>query len=116
MLAWLMLVLSSLGAAPLGMAHAHAAPGLDADAMASEPAHPGMAHTLSRDDCNHAHDHCCGDAPGHVCGCAGLCASAVPALPAGALTALPVTLAYAPPLRVRAPSTPRVPPLRPPLA
>lgn len=115
LLAWLMLLLGSLTAAPLGMTHAHAAPGSQAGAMAAEPTQAGMAHLLSQDDCHHAHDHCCGDAPGHACGCAGLCASAVPPMP-GVMTALPATLAYAPPLRVRAPSTPRVPPLRPPLA
>ncbi|MGN2251881.1 hypothetical protein ACFWZ4_00700 [Frateuria sp. GZRe12] len=115
LLAWLMLVLSSLGTASLGIAHAHAAPASHAGAMAAAPTHPGMAHMLSQDDCHHAHDHCCGDALGHACGCAGLCASAVPPMP-GVITALPATLAYAPPLRVRAPSTPWAPPLRPPLA
>lgn len=115
LLAWLMLVLSSLATAPFGMAHAHAAPESGADTMAAEPAHPGMAHMLSQDDSTHVHDNCCGGDLGQACGCFGLCASAVPPMSAG-VTALPIALAYAPPLRVRAPSTPRVPPLRPPLA
>ncbi|UGB47310.1 hypothetical protein LQ772_08520 [Frateuria edaphi] len=116
LLAWLMLVLSSLTGAPFGMVQAHVATGSHARAMVAQPTHPGVAHLLSQDDCHHAHDRFCGGALGHACGCAGLCASAVPAMPASAMTALPATRAYAPPLQVRAPSTPRVPPLRPPLA
>jgi hypothetical protein len=119
-MAWLMLVVTSLGAAPMGTGHSHG-PAVDAvTATASEPSHHGLAHH----DPTHASSHeCCGQqagdpgaATGHACGCIGMCASAVLPAPAGVVMDSWVSTDYAQPARLNAPSTLTSPPLRPPLA
>ncbi|UGB39533.1 hypothetical protein [Frateuria soli] len=117
LMGWLMLVISSLAAAPAGMGQIHEPPMQAATAMAD-----GSSQGLAHDDHAHASSHdCCdqhGDDPGSVsgqaCGCVGMCASAVPPMAPGVLMASWVSGGYAQPLRLRAPSAPVSPPLRPP--
>lgn len=110
-LAWLMLVVTSLAAAPLEApcAHPHA---VHATAAAvGEPSHHGMEHRASHDCCQD-HAGCCG--ANHACGCAGMCASVLLPVPAGVTAATALAAIYALPLRVHAPSVDSAPPLRPP--
>lgn len=113
LVAWWMLVFSSLVAAPLGVESAHAHCMHGATAAVGEPTHHGLTHTASHDCCAQ-HDDCRGNASGHACGCVGMCASALPPEPGGMLMTAWVTAAYAGPTRLHAPSAPATPPLRPP--
>lgn len=115
LLAWLMLVITSLAAAPLGMASTHTHAMHAATAAVGEPMHHGSNHVPSHDCCA-AHIHCCGTPAGHVCGCVGMCASALPPTPAGPVPGALMAVVHPWPLRVHAPSAPTAPPLRPPSA
>ncbi|MCX7514254.1 hypothetical protein [Frateuria sp. STR12] len=113
LLAWLMLVVTSLAAAPLGMGSAYAHSVHEATAAVGEPLHHGLSHVPSHDCCEQ-HDGCCGHATAHVCGCVGMCASALAPMPASLLTASAVSAGYGHPTRIHAPTLPAAPPLRPP--
>jgi hypothetical protein len=113
-LAWLMLVITSLAAAPLdmGRAHAHAMDGLTA--AVGEPLHHQGQSQAPSHDCCAQHDGCCGHQAGHACGCVGMCASAVPPTPASLIAAWTGRSLYDRAMRVHAPSVVAAPPLRPP--
>lgn len=114
LMAWLMLVITSLAAAPLGMGSAPAHAMHAATAAVGEPLHHAASGHAPSHDCCEQHADCCGNPTGHVCGCVGMCASALPPTPASVVVASWIATAYAPPLRLHAPSAPTAPPLRPP--
>lgn len=113
-LAWLMLIITSLNAATL-----------DAGAHTAVRGH-GVAAPLDA----HCHDastqmHSCCDEDGHSCdsgmalhgcGCAAISASVLPSAPIDIPAALALTRICAKPIRSTAPTVDAAPPLRPPLA
>lgn len=113
-LAWLMLVINSLAAAPMGMTgvpHSHA---MHATVAAvSEHCHHHVAVKGSRSCCDDQAG-CCGGMMGHTCNCAAMCSTTLPPEPAVALISTAITARYALPLPSSAPSLNTAPPLRPP--
>jgi hypothetical protein len=113
-LAWLMLVVNSLAAAPMGMtgippfhpAHATVA-------VASEHCHHQAAVAGPRSCCDDQAG-CCGDMMGHACNCSAMCSTTLPSAAAVVLTSSTITVRYAMPLPLGAPSLNTAPPLRPP--
>ena len=113
-LAWLMLVINSLAAAPMGMTgvpHSHAmhAP----VAAASEHCHRHTAVKGSRSCCDDQVG-CCGGMTGHTCNCAAMCSTTLPPAATVVLTSAAIPVRYAMPLPSSAPSLNTAPPLRPP--
>jgi len=114
MLAWLMLVINSLAAAPMGMSgmpQSH--PMRTTVAAVSEPCHHPVAARMSRSCCGDQAG-CCDGMAGHACTCTALCNTTLPPAAGGVLTAVALTASYAMPLPVSAPSLNTSPPLRPP--
>ena len=113
-LAWLMLVVNSLAAAPMGMTggpHSHSMH--TTVAAVSEPCHHHVAAKGSQSSCDDQSG-CCGGAAGHACTCAAMCSTT---LAPGATTvpvSTPITARYAMPLPRSAPALNTAPPLRPP--
>jgi hypothetical protein len=113
-LAWLMLVINSLAAAPMGMTGAPHSHAMHATvAAASEHCHHHAAVKASRSSCDDQAG-CCGGMAGHACTCAAMCSTAVPPAAAVVLTSATITVGYAMPLPSSAPSLNAAPPLRPP--
>jgi len=118
-LAWLMLVVTSLAAAPRCAEHHH---GSASHAMATTAvAYAQNAHAAAvRGSAKAAHSccdgdgDCCGGPSNTACGCAAMNASVLPSAVATVAAVLPMAMAYASPARVRAPTTDLAPPLRPP--
>jgi hypothetical protein len=113
-LAWLMLVVNSLAAAPMGMAgmpHSHVMQATVA--AAGEHGHHDVAVQASRSCCDDQ-DGCCGGMTGHTCNCAAMCSTTLPPVAAGVLASVAITASYAMPLPSSAPSLNTAPPLRPP--
>ena len=125
-LAWLMLVINSLAAAPLGMTgmpHAH--PVHATAAAVGGPAISGPAvigHVqqvvpmAAPASAGADHADCCGGPDTRHCACAAICATALAPMAVVALTPLATTTIYAIPLRLSPPSLATAPPLRPPAA
>jgi hypothetical protein len=112
-LAWLMLVTSSLIAAPLGM-DGHAAHSIHAVVAAvGEHCHDGASTVIST-SCGDDHAGCCGSQPGASCNCAAMCSSVLPSASATIAGSTLVAVAYGLPSRISAPSPDTAPPLRPP--
>ena len=111
-LAWLMLVTTSLAAAPMGM-QAHDAPPIHAaTSVAGDRCHhDGLAMDSAAS--THHLAGCCGSQAMPGCHCAAMCASAVPAT-LTMIAAAPVSISYDMPPRIMAPSPDTAPPLRPP--
>lgn len=106
-LAWLMLVINSLAAAPMGMTgvpHSH-------------PMHATVAEV-----CEHGHHDvvvkasrsCCGGMTGHACHCAAMCSATLPPAAVVVLVSVSITNSYAMPPPSSASSLNTAPPLRPP--
>lgn len=113
-LAWLMLVTSSLAAAPLGM-EGHSAHSRHAVvATVGEPCHYDATAKASQSSCLD-HDGCCGDLAGHSCDCAAMCSSVLPSTPSAITGSAAITVVYGAPSRASAPSPDTAPPLRPPM-
>ncbi|UJJ58300.1 MULTISPECIES: hypothetical protein [Rhodanobacter] len=114
MLAWLMLVINSLAAAPMGMTGGpHSHPMHATVAAVSEHCHHHVAVKASRSCCDDQAG-CCGGMTGHTCNCAAMCSTTLPPGPAVALISTAITARYALPLPSSAPSLNTAPPLRPP--
>ena len=121
-LAWLLLVINSLAAAPLGMAAgsaSHNAPAPAAVAHAAIVATPAMlaAHARCDDDsCCDKQAGCCDGLAAHGCSCAAMCSASLP--PESLITLAPAAIgrSYALPPSLSAPSLHAAPPLRPPVA
>jgi len=133
-LAWLMLVINSLGAAPLGMAgmtHAHAmavtmtavggpaiaepavvGPAVGGPAVGRHVHQTAPMAAIAPSDADHAD--CCGTPGTRHCACAAICASALAPMTATTLTPLAMATIYAIPSRISPPSLATSPPLRPP--
>ena len=114
-LAWLMLVINSLAAAPMGMTgmpHSH--PMHTTVAAASEHCHHHVAANKAARSCCDDQAGCCGGMTGHTCNCAAMCSTTLPPEPAVALVSAAITARYAMPLPSSAPSLNTAPPLRPP--
>jgi hypothetical protein len=114
-LAWLMLVINSLAAAPMGMTgvpHSHAMHATVA--AASEHGHHHVAVNKASRFCCDNQDGCCGGMTGHTCSCAAMCGTTL--LPGAAVVLTPTAIiaSYAMPLPGSAPSLNTAPPLRPP--
>lgn len=106
-LAWLMLVINSLAAAPMGMTGVpHTHPMHATVAAVSEHGHHDVAVKASRP--------CCGGMTGHTCHCAAMCSATL--LPAAVvvLTSVAITTGYAMPPPSSTSSLNTAPPLRPP--
>lgn len=115
-LAWLMLVVNSLAAAPpqmAGMSQAHAmtAPMATVGTHADQVGPMTAAMTAGADPVD-----CCGQLAAHHGACAAICITALTPAAAVALTPLALTAAYAMPRRISPPSLVAAPPLRPPAA
>jgi hypothetical protein len=112
LLAWLMVVVTSLTAAPLGAVR--------------HPAHAARTTVVTADECCHHDTHAktaqsctdhvggCGGSGGHACGCAAMGASMLPSVVASIATAMIVALRYGTPDPGRALASMTAPPLRPP--
>jgi len=113
LLAWLMLISTSLAAAPMGMAmHGSAA-----HAMAATGAAPHHGAAVSNHPAaNMADRACCGDQMASGCHCHSVCGSVLHSVTVVVPTAMPFAVVYGPPSSVRAPSPNTAVPLRPPLA
>ncbi|MEO5829459.1 MAG: hypothetical protein ABIQ36_02720 [Rhodanobacter sp.] len=113
-LAWLMLVTTSLAAAPLGMG-GHAAHSRHAAVAAvGEPCLHGATAKTAQSSCLDVG--CCGDLAGHSCSCATMCSSVLPSAPAIIIGSTAISVAYGLPSSANAPSPDTAPPMRPPLA
>ena len=120
-LAWLLLVINSLAAAPLGMAAgsaSHNAPPA-AVAHAAIIATPTMLAAHARCDdgsCCDRQAGCCDGLAAHGCSCAAMCSASLP--PESLITLAPAAIgrSYALPPSLSAPSLHAAPPLRPPVA
>jgi hypothetical protein len=112
--AWLMLVTTSLAAAPLGMGGHSAHVTHAAVAAVGQPCHHGATAKTSQSSC--LDDGCCGDLAGHSCNCATMCSSMLPAAPAIITGSTAISVAYGLPSSANAPSPDKAPPMRPPLA
>ncbi|MEO7198667.1 MAG: hypothetical protein ABIY56_00445 [Dokdonella sp.] len=115
-LAWLMLVVTSVAAAPMGMQAQDAQPiqattsitGTNAHCHDGGPASDSAAHLHHQPDC-------CGSQAMPGCHCAAMCASAVPTT-LTMIAAVRLSTSYRMPPRIVAPAPNSAPPLRPPLA
>lgn len=116
-LAWFMLVVNAVVAAPMGM-HATSA----ADAMLATPAvvavhcHDSSAvqQVVESDTGCAVRADCCGGMTGDQCPCAAMCAAALAPLPAGQTAPLGHVATYPVPRLLDAPALAAAPPLRPP--
>ena len=119
-LAWLLLVINSLAAAPLGMVAGHAShTALAAVAHAAPVAMPGMpvVHAGSDDrSCCNGQTGCCDGLTAHGCSCAAMCSASLPPESLMTLASAGIGLTYALPPSLSAPSLHAAPPLRPPVA
>ena len=107
-LAWLMLVINSLAAAPMGMVEGAHSPAMHATAATiGEHSHP-------RGSCCDDQGSACGDMAGFTCHCVAACSTALPTAGMAVLTPLATTVRYAVLLPRSAPSLDNAPPLRPP--
>lgn len=114
-LAWLMLVINSLAAAPMGMTGVpHSHPMHTTVAAVSEHCHHHAAANKAARSCCDDQAGCCGGMTGHNCNCAAMCGTTLPPEPAVVLVSAAVTARYAMPLPSSAPSLNTAPPLRPP--
>lgn len=118
-MAWLMLVIASLGASPVGTGDMHGDAKQDVPAAAAGlsryPTHADHSHASSHECCDQATADS-GTAGEQACACIGVCAGPVPPAPGGVVMASLLPSRYAQPLRQHAPSAPTSPPLRPPPA
>jgi hypothetical protein len=113
-LAWLMLVATSLTAAPLGM-EGHTAHSTHAViAAVGEHCHHGMHDAGSSGSCCDDHAGCCGGQAGLGCHCASMCSSALPTCSTTITGSSVLGAIYGAPARISAPSPATAPPLRPP--
>lgn len=116
-LAWLMLLVNAVAAAPMGM---HAMAGADAmeatsavidvhchDAASMPMAAGNDAGCADRTDC-------CGGMAGNQCTCAAMCATALAPIMAVATDPIALAAIYAMPRLLDAPALAAAPPLRPP--
>ena len=113
-LAWLMLVINSLAAAPMGMMgspHSHVVH--TTIAAVSEHCHHHVAVKGSRSCCDDQAG-CCDGITGHGCNCAAMCSTTLPPAAAVIMASVATTARYAMPLPSSAPSLNTAPPLRPP--
>jgi len=117
-LAWLMLVVNSLAAAPLGMAAGHAShTALAVVAHAppvSPPAMPAVHASYDDRSCCNGQAGCCDGLTAHGCSCAVMCSASLPPESLMTLTPAGIGLTYALPPSLSAPSLHAAPPLRPP--
>jgi len=119
-LAWLMLVVNSLAAAPLGMAagrHAdapHAALVVAQAVHIPTPAMPVAAASADDRPCCNAPADCCDGLTAHDCCCAAVCTSSLPPSSLMALAPAAIDTTYALQRAISAPSLHTAPPLRPP--
>ncbi|WP_449423267.1 hypothetical protein [Rhodanobacter lindaniclasticus] len=116
LLAWAMLVVNALAAAPMGMTggpHLHATQA--AIAAAGEHGHHHAAVKASQSGCGDQAG-CCDGMDGHTCQCAAMCSTTMPPAMVVVPTAIAMTTSYATPLPGSAPSLNTAPPLRPPAA
>ncbi len=116
MLAWLMLVINSLAAAPMGMMgapHSHAM--YAAVAATTAHCHHDMAVKQSRHSCGDQAA-CHGGMTEGTCHCAAMCSTTLPPATAVVLASTVTSNRYAMPLPGGAPSLNTAPPLRPPAA
>ena len=118
-LAWLMLVIQSVAAAPMSMpmaSHAQAEHPMVA-AAAAHAAHGMHCHhaatSTATDSCCHHSADCCNGAVGQ-CACAAMCATALLSRAALMPASMALTATYAMPSGMTAPSGTNEPPLRPP--
>ena len=112
--AWLMLVINSLAAAPMGMTgipHSH--PMHATIAVASEHCHHDATIKASRSCCDNQAG-CCNGMTGHACHCAVMCSTTLPPATAVVPASVAMTASYAISLPGSAPSLNTAPPLRPP--
>jgi hypothetical protein len=113
-LAWLMLVTSSLAAAPLGM-EGHTVHSRHAVVAAlGEPSYHGAHSAIARLSCCDDSAGCCAGQAGNSCNCATACNNALPSAFAAVLGSSALGVAYGAPSRITAPSPYTAPPLRPP--
>ncbi|MGY3040663.1 hypothetical protein ACVWWQ_002286 [Rhodanobacter sp. TND4EL1] len=113
-LAWLMLVINSLAAAPMGMTgvpHSHAMQ--TAVAATSEHCHPDVAVKASRPSCGDQAG-CHGGMTEGSCHCAAVCGTTLLPATTVVLASAATRARYAMPLPSSAPSLHDAPPLRPP--
>ena len=119
-LAWLLLVVNSLAAAPLGMMnglHAHTLHAAVATVSQRVPvAAPAMAASAScaGHSCCNDQAGCCDGLTAHGCSCAAMCSSSLPPESLMALAPATIRTTYAIPPALSAPSLHAAPPLRPP--
>jgi hypothetical protein len=109
--AWLMLVITSVRAAPEGLFALNASSVHVATSMAGGHCH----HDESAADAaavHHSAD-CCGGHAAALCHCPAMCATVVPAATA-MIAPVPLLARYGMPLQMLAPSPYTAPPLRPP--
>jgi hypothetical protein len=119
-LAWLLLVINSLAAAPPGMAAGHVShPARVAAAHAAPvpmPAMPAVHASCDDRSCCKGQAGCCDGLTNHGCSCAAVCSSSLP--PASLMALVPAAMgtSYALPPVLSASSRRAAPPLRPPVA
>ena len=115
-LAWLMLVVTSVTAAPMGMQAQDAQPMQAATSITGTSAHchddgPANDSVVSV----HHHADCCGSHVAAGCQCPAMCVSVVPTT-LTMIAAVRLSTRYRMPPRIVAPAPTSAPPLRPPLA
>jgi hypothetical protein len=110
--AWLMLVITSVTAAPGGMPVPDASSVHAATSMAGDRCHHDGPATRSVAAVHHLAD-CCGGHAASGCHCPAMCATVVPAALA-MIAPMPLSVRYGMPLQALAPSPDTAPPLRPP--
>ena len=119
-LAWLLLVINSLAATPLGMAAGHGShTALAAVAHAAPvptPAMPAVHASCDDRSCCNDQAGCCDGLTAHGCSCAAVCSSSLPPASLMALAPAVMGTSYALPRVLGAPSRHAAPPLRPPAA
>ena len=112
-LAWLMLVTTSLAAAPMGMQGQDGPSIHPATSASAERCHHGELANNSATGIQHQPD-CCGSQAVPGCHCAAMCASAVPTT-LTMIASVRLSAGYHMRPRIAAPSPNSAPPLRPPL-
>lgn len=113
-LAWLMLVVNSLAAAPMGMTgvpHSHA---MQTTMTAVSEHRHHRAAAMGATSCCDDHAGCCDGMAGQACHCAAMCSTTLLPGPAVVVASTEAASVYAVPLPLRAPSLDTAPPLRPP--
>lgn len=118
-LAWLMLVVNTLSATPLGMldgAHLQAMPGMQMSvASVDGHDHHGVSVASSCDpSVTSQHHDGCGGRTVHHCSCDAMCGNVLTPTPLRVVPTVAMRSAYGRPLRIHAPSLDTAPPLRPP--